>query len=362
MQEKDIYYMQRAIELAKKAIGHTSPNPLVGCVIVKNNRIISTGYHKRAGWLHAEAEALKKIRYGAKGATLYINIEPCDHFGKTPPCTAKIIKYGIKRVVAAMQDPNPIVNGKGIAKLRKHGIKVDVGLLKKDAEKLNRIFIKNHLKRKPYMILKAGISIDGKIALADGTSKWITSEESRMHDQLLRREVDAILTGTNTIKKDNPYLDCRIDREKKIKKVILDTKGRISPDANIFRYALPQDIYIFTASMHKSKAMMLAKKGINIIYTRNRKITEDFVINTLWEKGIRSILIEGGSKVHTSFLRSEYADEANFYIANKIIGNDGIPFVGPLGIKNLKKVYKLADVETQKIGSDILIKGKLKYV
>src|SRR5208283_1824649 len=141
--------------------------------------------------------------------------------------------------VAAMKDPNPLVNGKGITKLRKHRIKVDVGLLQKDAEKLNKIFIKNQVKKKPYIILKAGISIDGKIALADGMSKWITGEESRQHDQLLRREVDSILVGSNTIKKDNPYLDCRIDREKKIKKIILDTRGRISPTANIFKYSIP---------------------------------------------------------------------------------------------------------------------------
>jgi len=362
MQENDMFYMQKAVELAKKATGHTSPNPLVGCVIVKDGQIISMGFHKRAGWLHAEAEALKKIRYEAKGATLYVNIEPCDHFGKTPPCTDKIIKYGIKRVIAAMKDPNPIVNGKGIAKLRKHGIKVDVGLMQKEAQDLNKIFIKNQVKREPYIILKAGISIDGKIALADGSSKWITGEQSRLHDQLLRKQADAILVGINTIKKDNPFLDCRIDSEKKIKKIVLDTHGRISPDANIFRYSVPSDIYIITSSMHKTKAKMLEKKGVNIILSGTKRINEDFIVNSLWEKGIRSILIEGGSKVHTSFLKARYADEAYIYIANKIIGNDGIPFVGPMATKSLNRTIKIEDCETLKIGCDILIHGKFKYV
>src|SRR6056297_55384 len=215
MSGKDEYYMKQALGLAAKGTGFTSPNPLVGCVMVKNNRVISTAFHKKAGAFHAERLAIMKAGKKAKGADLYVNLEPCAHYGKTPPCTDIIISSGVKRVVIAMKDPNPLVKGKGIRKMRNAGCKVQSGTLKKEAEKLNRIFIKNMKERMPYVLVKAGMSLDGKIALKNGKSKWITSPASRKHAQGLRKQTDAVLVGINTVLKDNPSLSCRTDKKKK---------------------------------------------------------------------------------------------------------------------------------------------------
>lgn len=360
----DEKYMKLAIDLASKAIGHTSPNPLAGCVIVKNNKIISTGYHKKAGLPHAEAEALKKAGEKAKGATLYVNLEPCVHINKkTPPCVDAIIKAGIKRVVAAIKDPNPEVNGKGFLKLKKSGCSITEGILKKDAEELNRVFIKNMKEKKPYVIIKAGLSADGKIALKNNKSKWITSKESREHSHFLRKFCDAILVGINTILIDNPHLDCRIDKQKRLKKVVLDTHGRIPVNANIFKYSKPDEVFIFYNKMNKSKQMILEKKGVNLIKSLvvNGKINENFVMRELFKRGIMSVLIEGGSKVTTSFLCEKLVDEAWLYIAPKIIGADGLHYFGKMGFKEMSNVFSLKNVSIEKIKEDVLIKGKIVY-
>lgn len=361
---QDEKYIKLAIELASKATGHTSPNPLVGCVILKNNKIVATGYHKKAGMPHAEAEALKKAGEKAKGATMYINLEPCCHFNKkTPPCVEAIKNSGIKKVVVSMKDPNPEVNGKGLSILKQAGIKIKEGVLKQEAEELNRVFIKNMTRKLPYVIIKAGLSLDGKIALKNKKSKWITSKKSRLHSQFLRKFCDAILVGINTILIDNPHLDCRIDKEKRLKKIILDTNGRIPINANIFKYAQPDDIYIFNYKMNKKKQEILEKKGIIIIKSpvENEKIKESFVIKKMFESGIMSVLIEGGSKVATSFLCKKMVDEAWLYIAPKIIGADGLHYFGDLGFKNLSQIFNLKNILMQKINEDVLLKGKVVY-
>lgn len=362
--EQDEKYIKFAIELASKAIGQTSPNPLVGCVIVKNRKIISVGYHKKAGLPHAEIEALKKAGTNAKGATLYVNLEPCVHKDKkTPPCVNAIIKAGIKKVVASMKDPNPQVNGKGFKKLRKAGCVVKEGVLKKEAEELNKVFIKNMEQNTPYVIIKAGLSIDGKIALKNKKSKWITSKKSREHSQFLRKFCDAIIVGINTILVDNPYLDCRIDRNKRLKKVILDTKGKIPVNANIFKYSKPGEIFIFSEEISKNKKEILEKMGVVIIKSpvENGKIKERFVMKELFKKGIMSVLIEGGSSVTTSFLCKKLVDEAWLYIAPKIIGADGLHYFGNMGFKDMSKVFSLKNISVEKINEDVLIKGKVVY-
>lgn len=361
--DKDFFYIKKTINLARKATGFTSPNPLVGCVIVKNNKIISSAYHKKAGEFHAERIALLKAGQKAKGADLYVNLEPCCHYGKTPPCTDIIIKSKIKRVIIAMKDPNPIVNCRGIKILKKAGIKVKTGILEKEARELNKIFIKNMTSQLPYVILKAGLSLDGKIALKNGKSKWITSEKSRQHSQFLRKEVDAILVGINTILNDDPYLDCRIDLRKKIKKVILDTKGRVPLLANFYKNSNPTDIFVFTKKMKKEKQKKLKAKGINIIIDKSKseKINEKFVLKTLFKNGIMSVLIEGGSKVATSFLKRKLVDEVFLYIAPKIIGDDGLSFFGKLGFNKMHRIFSIKENKLIKLGNDILLNGKIKY-
>jgi diaminohydroxyphosphoribosylaminopyrimidine deaminase / 5-amino-6-(5-phosphoribosylamino)uracil reductase len=352
------FYMEKCLELAARAEGHTSPNPLVGCVIVKNNKIISTGYHKKAGLPHAEAEALAKAGSRAKGAALYTNLEPCCHVNKrTPPCAQAIISHKVKEVIAAMQDPYELVAGRAFAMLKSRGIKVTRGVLKKEALYLNRIFIKNILERSPYIIMKAGISIDGKIALKNNASKWITGEESRRHAQGLRRQSDAILAGINTVLVDNPYLDCRIDKTKKIKKIILDNRGRTPVKANIFKYSAPSDVYIAAPDIKPGKQKQLEKKGINVL--ESGSLPE--LMKEIYAKGITSVLVEGGSRVITSFIREKLIDEAYFYIAPKIIGNDGIPFAQNLGFTKPDKTYTIINAKYERLGSDILVSGNIKY-
>ncbi len=361
---KDENYIKLAINLASKAIGHTSPNPYVGCVIVKNNRIISTGYHKKAGSLHAEAEAIKKAGRKAKGAVLYSNLEPCVHTNKkTPPCVDTIIKSGIGKVVASIKDPNTSVNGRGFLKLKKAGRAVVEGVLKKEAEELNRVFIKNMKEKLPYVIIKAGLSTDGKIALKNKKSKWITSKQSREHSHFLRKFCDAIMVGINTILIDNPHLDCRIDRHKRLKKVILDTKGKIPLNANIFKYSKPGEIFIFNKEMDKEKKIILERKGAIIMKSpaKDGKINESFVMRELFKKGIMSVLIEGGSAVTTSFLCKKLVDEAWLYIAPKIIGADGLHYFGNMGFKDMRKVFSLKNISVEKIKEDVLLKGKVVY-
>ncbi len=363
MSEKDEYYMNLALSLAAKGTGFTSPNPLVGCVIVKNNRVISSAFHKKAGSLHAERLAIMKAGKNAKGADLYVNLEPCAHYGKTPPCTDIIISAGIKRVIIAMKDPNPLVKGKGIRKLQTVNCKLKTGILKEKAEELNKIFIKNMKEKMPYVLVKAGMSLDGKIALKNGKSKWITSPASRKHAQGLRKQMDAVLVGINTVLKDNPSLSCRAGGQKRIKKVILDTKGRVPLRADIFRNTPAEDVYIFTRSMSGKKIKALRKKGVNIILSKagEKNINEKFALNALFEKGIMSVLVEGGSCAATSFIKKKLADEMNLYIAPKIIGGGGLGFFGKMGYTNIKKVLSLKNTEVSGISGDILVEGKIKY-
>ena len=355
-------YMRMAFALAKKGLGHVSPNPMVGCVVVKNDRVISTGYHKKAGLPHAEAQALEKIKQKAKGSVLYVNLEPCSHFGKTPPCTDAIVKYGIKEVVAAMQDPNPLVAGKGFKSLKENGIKVTIGTLQTEAKKLNRVFIKNMNENKPYVMMKAGMSIDGRIALNNGMSKWITGPGSRSHAQLLRKECDAIMAGINTITADNPFLDCRADKTKRIKKVIMDKFGALLPDANIFKFSKPEDIFLVAPEIPPEKEAVMKAKGVNIIKGDGKNGFEAGVLKALWNAGIRSLLIEGGSGVLTSFLKAKFIDEAYFYLAPKIMGGDSLNVFGNLGFTNLGKIYTIVNREISILGADVLVRGDIKYV
>jgi len=362
-ENKDIFYIKTVLELAAKAEGHTSPNPLVGCVIVKSGKIAGAGFHKKAGQAHAEVEALKQAGSKAKGAVLYVNLEPCSHFGKTPPCADAIINAGVKEVVCAMKDPNPLVSGKGFSKLKKAGIKVKTGVLRDEALALNRIFIKNITLEKPYVVMKAAVSMDGKMALKNGVSKWITSAPARQEAQKLRRMCDGILVGINTVINDNPFLDCRIDKSKKIKKIILDTNGRMPEKGNIYLNCAPEDIYVAVKSMEKGKAERMIKKGINVIYLKgnSERPQPDKVLSELFCRGIRSVLLEGGGTVISSFLKERLIDEAHIHIAPLIMGNDGIPFAGQLGIERMQDAIKLKSTTIQQCGPDVLISGEIQY-
>lgn len=300
--------MAKCIELAQKAQGLTSPNPMVGCVIINSQgEIISTGYHKKYGENHAERDALLKLE-NAQGCTLIVNLEPCSHFGKTPPCTDLIIEKGIKKVVYGMQDPNPIVAGKGLQKLKNAGIEVIGPVLEDECKKLNEIFIKNHTKKKTFIALKTATTIDGKIATHIGDSKWITSDAARNEVRYIRKKYDAILTSSATVIADNPTMEHK-------RKIILDRKLKTDLNSKIYQQG---EIFVF----YDEKLNAPNIKNIIFIPTpvKNNKLDINYIINALYELKIMSILVEAGGGVNEAFL--PYIDKLYHFIAPKILGDN----------------------------------------
>lgn len=343
-------YMALAIRLAMK--GSPSPNPFVGAVLVKNKRVISTGYHRKAGAPHAEINALKKGN--AKGATLYVNLEPCSHYGKTGPCTKAIIEAGVKKVVIGMEDPNQLV--KGIEELRKRGIKVEVGIMEKEAKRLNEVFIKYIKTGLPFVVLKTAMSLDGKIACNNGKSKWITNSKSRKYVHELRDRYDAILVGIETVLKDNPRLTCRIKGGRDPLRVILDSRLRIPSNSNALK---DSNVIIATTKNHsKRKRKLLERKGINVLVAGERKVNLKKLMRKLGKGGITSVVIEGGSEVNASALKEGIVDKVLFFISPKLItGRSALSPVGGDGISGMNKAIRLEDVSIRRFGEDMLVEG-----
>ena len=364
MMNKHEYFMKMTLELAEKGKGRVSPNPMVGAVVVKNNRIVSSAYHKRVGGLHAEALALKIAGKKARGATLYVNLEPCAHVGRTPACTDAIVKSRVKKVFCSMKDPNPVNNGHGIDLLRKNKINVSVGLLREEAHELNKVFIKYTTKNMPFVTLKIAESLDGKIATRSKDSKWITSEESRSFAHKLRSEIDAILVGVNTVIKDDPILTSR--RLRTPIKVILDPYLNVPERANIFSKKSPalNIMAILKKSLDKKptiqKIRRLNKKGVLVISCPGKyaRIDLEWLLRELAELEIAHLLVEGGGDTLAGFLENGLADRILFFIAPKIIGGkDAITSVEGHGVKKVSNSIKLKDVEIKRIGEDILIEA-----
>ncbi|MFC1732042.1 bifunctional diaminohydroxyphosphoribosylaminopyrimidine deaminase/5-amino-6-(5-phosphoribosylamino)uracil reductase RibD [candidate division KSB1 bacterium] len=360
--DNDNHYMKLALELARKGEGMTSPNPIVGAVIVKDGKIIGRGYHKKAAMPHAEVEAMHSVKDKKllKGSTLYVNLEPCDHYGRTGPCTRAIINAGIGRVVAAMKDPNPKVDGKGFEELKNAGVEVKWGVMEQEAKKLNEAFAKFKTQQKPFVILKAAMSADGKIATRAGQSKWISSEESRSYVHELRNKVDAVIVGINTVLHDNPSLTCRLPRGRDPLRVILDSKLRIPLDARIFS---DQNTIIATTNhCDKDKIRKLEEKGVGVIVTRdgNEKVNLKDLLYELALRSMTHIMVEGGSEVAASFLKEKLVDKVVYFIAPKIIGGrDAKTPVGGKGIENMEEALELKDIEIKKIGKDVVIEAYL---
>jgi len=357
-------FMRKALELARKGKGSVSPNPMVGAVVVKNGRIASGAYHRRIGGLHAEAIALKKAGNKAKGASLYVNLEPCAHIGRTPACTDAIIKSRIKNVYCSMIDPNPLSNGRGIKLLKKNNIKVDVGLLRQDAQKLNKVFIKYITKKMPFVTLKTAESLDGKIATKENDSKWITSELSRDYSHRLRSVVDAVLVGINTVLKDDPLLTSRIERSPI--KVVLDPDLRVPEGAKIFSRKSPSlsIIAVLKKSLHKKSAIekirRLNKRGILVIACSGARgrIDLEELLRELADLEIAHLLVEGGGDTAAGFIEKGLVDRVLFFIAPKIIGGrDAVTSVEGLGVSRVKKALRLKDIEVERIENDVLIKA-----
>lgn len=330
------YFIKRCISLAKKGSGYVSPNPLVGCVIVKGNRIIGEGYHKKFGGPHAEINAInnaKKLGHSLKGATLYVNLEPCNHYGKTPPCTEAIIKEKIGKVVIGCPDPNPLVSGSGIKRLQDAGTDVECGVLEDECTELNKFFIRYMKTNLPYVTLKIAQSLDGKIALNEFSSKWITSEESRKHVKKMRQKYDAILVGHNTVLKDNPSLLPQPIKNVPYRIVLSHNSGKLNRNLKIFSDEYNEKTIVLSSEYSKSGYRQMLK--------------------TLASMGISSVLIEGGGYTFSKFYEYGLFDDAYFFIAPKIIGT-GISSFHNYKIDNLKSKSNLKLIYQKSIGGDLL--------
>lgn len=356
----DEYYMSLALNLALKGKGKVNPNPLVGAVIVKNGKVIGKGYHERYGKEHAEVNAFNNLSEGADNATIYITLEPCAHYGKTPPCVNKIIENNIKRVVIGAVDDNPLVTGKGIKKLKSAGIEVKVGVLEEECKKLNEVFFKYISTKRPFVLLKSAMSLDGKISTYSGESKWITSKESREEVHKLRNDFMAILVGVNTIIKDNPRLTCRVEDGRNPIRIVVDSFLRIPMDSNVIKDKEARTIIATTKFAKKDKILSLRNNGIEVlvINSKNNKVDLDELMVKLGELNIDSILLEGGSTLNFSALKQGIVDKIQIYIAPKIIGGEKskTPVDGQ-GIDKLKNAFKVRNLSYSKVGSDILLEG-----
>lgn len=354
--EKDKYFMKLCLRLAAKGKGYVSPNPLVGAVVVKEGRIVGKGYHPYYGAPHAEVFALQEAKENARGATLYVNLEPCAHYGKTPPCTKEIIKAGIKRVVIGMKDPNPLVNGKGIEELKEAGIEVETGILIEEASRLNEAYVKFITKGIPFVILKMAQSLDGKIATRTGESKWITGERARKFVHRLRAQCDAVLVGAGTVIADDPSLSA-YGEGRDPARVVLDGKGMVPPSAKVFSEGVKR--FVFTSSSASPDWLKeLKDRGVEVIISGKGKVPIIEVLKELAKRGIASLLVEGGGETSACFLEAGVVDKIYFFISPIIIGGrDAKTSVEGKGCQNLREAIKLNNLKIRKIGEDILIEA-----
>ncbi|MBQ9688124.1 bifunctional diaminohydroxyphosphoribosylaminopyrimidine deaminase/5-amino-6-(5-phosphoribosylamino)uracil reductase RibD [bacterium] len=341
--------MRKCIRLARKGEGMTSPNPMVGCVVLdKNGKIIATGYHKKYGDKHAEADALSKIEKGA-GDTLVVNLEPCSHFGKTPPCADLIIEKGIKRVVVGMRDVNPIVAGNGIKKLKSAGIEVFEGVLEDECRKLNEVFIKNMTEKRAFVALKTATTLDGKIAAYNGDSKWITSEKARQHVQKIRNMYDAILTSSTTVINDNPQMTCRINPKKDLVKIVVDRELKTDFSMEIYKQGR---VLVAVDEELKLDKDFEAPTNVELIKCKchNKKLDIEELLQKAYEQGIRSVLVEAGGKLNGEFVERRLVDKIYQFVAPKILCDnegrscyegsrkEGIKYALEYGVESIKKI------------------------
>jgi diaminohydroxyphosphoribosylaminopyrimidine deaminase/5-amino-6-(5-phosphoribosylamino)uracil reductase len=357
--------MRKALALAKKGYGDTSPNPMVGAVLVRNGKLIGKGYHHAAGLPHAEIEALNDaLRRGerVKGSDLYVTLEPCSSYGRTPPCTDAIIAAGIKRAFVATTDPNPAHRGGGLEILRKAGIKVTDGILAEEAMRLNEAF--NHwvVHRRPFVTAKCAMTMDGKIATAEGESKWITGEKARAEAMRLRREADAILVGVNTVVFDDPSLTIRPTRERPIHRLILDPRGRVPLDAKLLNDDKPTTVIMSERTPKKRQDSITNRVAIMLLNESDAGLDLPSLLNQLGDREITSLLVDGGGETLWTFFKQELVQRAVFFYAPKVLGGrDARKAVGGDGFSVAAEAPKLVNVEWSRFGQDLALTGLVKY-
>ncbi len=357
----DIGYMRRAISLAKRALGRTAPNPPVGAVIVKDGEIVGEGYHRKAGEPHAEVNAIRDAGELARGATIYVTLEPCNHTGKTPPCTRAVLEAGISEVVIGCSDPNPRVEGGGAQFLEKMGIKVSKGCLEDECRYLIAPFAKHSSIGRPWVIAKAALSLDGKIATRKGDSQWITNEKARKAGHWIRNQVDAILVGRGTVAADDPQLTCRVRGGRNPLRVVLDSHLSLPPDVKVFDCTEAETV-VFTLDRYSesSKAESLRKRGVMVMGSGGpgARVDLEGVLDRLGQMKVQSLLVEGGGEVHGGFFDGGLVDEGVFFIAPMVIGGERAPgAIKGSGVSLLKEAPRLLNPICRRLGDNFMIRG-----
>lgn len=376
--QRDEVYMQRALDLAARGLGRTSPNPAVGAVIVRNQRIIGEGFHRQAGQPHAEIEALRALTGTAKSATLYVNLEPCTHYGRTPPCAEAITQAGIQRVVIGMIDPNPLVKGRGIRRLRRAGVEVSTGVLRQACEQLNEDFSTLIRTGRPMVTLKLAASLDGRIATASGDSRWISGPSSRRFVHELRNQVDAIMVGAETVRTDDPQLTCRIRGGRDPLRVVLDSRLSISPQARVCiqRSTATGKVGTKTGTKTRTKTGTLiattatdAKRhgafqqpGIEILpFAADKgRVPLAPLLAELGKRGLKHILIEGGGQLAAAALQAGLVDKILFFYGPVLLGGDGRAMIGALGIDQVAAGIRVHKVQLKQYGVDVVVSASVK--
>jgi len=358
----DEHYMRIALELAAKARGRTSPNPLVGAVVVKDGIIVGRGYHEKAGTPHAEVHALREAGERARGATIYVTLEPCSHYGRTPPCSEAVIKAGVARCVAAMVDPNPLVAGRGLAQIRQAGIEVASGVLEEEARRLNEVFIKYITTKRPFIVMKSAMTLDGKIATHTGHSRWITGPAARERVHRLRDEYDAIMVGIGTVLADDPALTTRLpEGGRDPVRIILDSQARIPLKARVLTQQSTAPTIIATtvrAPQEKIRALEEAGARVMVIPEDKGKVDLKLLIDRLGQAGITGILLEGGGQVNGAALEAGIVDKVVWFVAPKLIGGKASPGpVGGAGVTTMDQAVKLSRIRVEQVGEDFMFAG-----
>jgi diaminohydroxyphosphoribosylaminopyrimidine deaminase / 5-amino-6-(5-phosphoribosylamino)uracil reductase len=352
-------YMRFALDEARRGLGRTSPNPAVGAVLVKGRRIIARGFHARAGGTHAEVVAIEAAGAASRGADLYTTLEPCHHFGRTPPCTTAILHAGIRRVFCGSQDPNPLVRGRGIAHLRRKGVQVFTGVCRGEADALNEPFFKVMRQGLAYVTAKVATTLDGKIADAGGHSRWISGEASRACVHRLRNEVDAVLVGANTVRRDDPLLTARIPGGKNPVRVVLDSRLSLPLDRNVFRTQQARTVVATLESESSAQAKQLLRRGVEVWRLPRQGLGVDLkrLLQRLTEGGFNHVLAEGGAAVYGALFRDLLVDELWMFLAPKLLGTSGLSWAG-LDVKRMERALSFELLSTERVGDDLLVRAR----
>ncbi|MCA3012814.1 MAG: bifunctional diaminohydroxyphosphoribosylaminopyrimidine deaminase/5-amino-6-(5-phosphoribosylamino)uracil reductase RibD [Myxococcaceae bacterium] len=354
----DERFMRLALDEARKGLGRTHPNPAVGAVVVKGGKVIARGFHARAGTAHAEAVALAQAGARAKGATLYSTLEPCDHFGRTPPCTQAILEHGVRRVVYGSADPNPLVDGKGVRRLRRAGVAVTGGVLEAECDALNEPFLKVMRSGLPFVTVKAGVTLDGKIATAAGRSKWITSEAARASAHGLRDRVDAIVVGAGTVLADDPALTTRVPGGRHAVRVVLDPRLRTAPTAKVYASNGPRVVVVTARPAGSVRTRAFSRRGVEVLTVAAGPagLDLDAALRALARQGALHVLVEGGAHTIGRFLSAGLVDELVLYMAPAVFGADGLSWAGALGVRRVDEAPRFRFEELASVDGDVRLR------